>query len=450
MAEEAIAPVAGFYAALIDEELRIEEVELHAKEQELLATINQTPLIGVSVPLVEASSSQVVPEVSEGLPTETSIIPLPAASSSVAVAPLPTASLPIIELTSPVSSEKSPAEVAPGKRPGRKLTRAPSSKRRLILSTVELLSEGFAPTTLPFTKPTLVDLYPSLIFSSSPSSSSTAPGGTSFTFPLSLPESGSSPSSSSSYLVFAPPSIPTSSFSTSSSSIPVLLVLLGGSFTTAREEIRPLFGGLTPSEIINQFSHEETKNEKLKQQVAEMSSTTLSEESRKQYEGHLEILQSQFKSAMDLNTELSSKLEKQITETNKLKSDYESALADKLKTLHLKDNEIASLNVSLNTAKTEVSTKDAELKSSQTALVIYQAGEDDRFKERATTLIRSTEFNRSIIKSILAAYTAGAEGVVEQLREKGFLSHNPPPNFLDRRKLIDNRPDNLFPQLSIE
>ncbi|XP_042448971.1 flocculation protein FLO11-like [Zingiber officinale] len=310
MAEEAIAPwyaqisssfdkdarlaiLAGFYAALIDEELRLEEVKLRAKEQELLAAINPPSSIGASVPLFEAYSSQVAPEILEVPPAGTPVVPLPIVSSSVVVASSPTTSLPVIELTSPVSSEKSLAKIAPVKHPGCKLTRAPPSKRRLVVPDEELLSEGFASATLSSSEATLVDLYPSLIFSSSPSSSSTTPGSTSFTFPLSLPESGSLLTSSSSYLVFAPPSILTSSFSTTSSSIPILPILLGGSFTTAREEIRPLFGELTPPEIIDQFSHEETKmanmglarlmhnlyyeNEKLKQQVAEMSSTTLSE-----------------------------------------------------------------------------------------------------------------------------------------------------------------------------
>ncbi|XP_042386614.1 cell wall protein TIR4-like [Zingiber officinale] len=173
------------------------------------------------------------------------------------------------------------------------------------------------------------------------------------------------------------------------------------------------------------------------------------EKSKKQYETQLESLQSQFKSATNLNTELSSKLEKQLAETNKLRSDYESTLADKLKSLQLKDEEITSLNTSLNTAKMEASTKDAELKSSRTTLVEYKAGEDNRFKDRAMTLISSTEFNRPIIKSILAAYTTGAEGAT-RLQEEGFQSRDPPPNFLNHRKLIDNRPANLFSQLSIE
>lgn len=108
------------------------------------------------------------------------------------------------------------------------------------------------------------------------------------------------------------------------------------------------------------------------------------------------------------------------------------------------------MNASLNTAKTEASTKDDELKSSQTALVAYKAGEDDRFKERATALIKSDEFNKPIVRSILAALTVGAEGAIEQLRKKGFLSGDPPPNFLDKRKLVAKRPKNLFPQLSIE
>ncbi|XP_042415020.1 uncharacterized serine-rich protein C215.13-like [Zingiber officinale] len=409
-------------------ELRLEEAALHAKEQELLTALNQPSSIEVPAPPTEASNSQVVPEVSE-----------------VAVAAPAATSLPVIELTSPVSSERSLAEIAPSKRPGRKLTRAPPSKRRLTLSAEESPSEDFASAAPSPNEPTLTDLYPSLLFSSSPSSSSTAPGRASFTFPLSIPESGSLPSSFSSYLIFAPPSIPTSSCSTSSSTIPVLPVLLGGSFTTAREEIHTLFGELPPSKTIDQFSHEEIKRWMANMGLARLAHNLYSENEKLKYEAQVESLQTQFKSAIDLNTELSSKLEKQIAETNKLKSDYESTFADKLKALRLKDDEITSLNTSLNTAKTEASTKDVELKSSQSAPVVYKNGEDDRFKERVTTLINSTDFNRPIVKSILATYTAGADGAIKQLREENFLSRDLPPNFLNRCKLLVGRPADLFP-----
>ncbi|XP_042415019.1 flocculation protein FLO11-like [Zingiber officinale] len=460
MAEEMIAPwytqiLSSFdkdvqFSIRLQYEIPIEYDIIIPNPDEHPSALQLTPSsIEVPAPPTEASSSQVLPEVCEGPFAETTTVSLPIASSSVVAAATAATSLPVIELTSPVSSERSLTKIAPGKCTGRKLTRAPPSKRRLTLSTEESPSDDFASAAPSPNEPTLTDLYPSLLFSSSPSSSSTAPGRASFTFPLSIPESGFLPYSFSSYLIFAPPSIPTSSFSTSSSTIPVLPILLGGSFATAREEIHTLFGELPPSKTIDQFSHEETKrwmanmglarlahnlyseNEKLKQQVAELSSTTLSNESKKQYEAQVESLQTQFKSATDLNTELSSKLEKQIAETNKLKSDYESALADKLKTLRLKDDEITSLNTSLNTAKTEASTKDAELKSSQSALVVYKNGEDDHFKERATTLINSTDFNRPIVKSILATYTVGAEGAVKQLRDENFLSRDPPPNFLN-------------------
>ncbi|XP_042423422.1 cell wall protein TIR4-like [Zingiber officinale] len=373
--------LAGFYAALIDEELRLEEAQLRAKEQELLAALNQPSSTEVSIPVVETSSSQVVPEVTGDLPAKIPAVYLPATSSSVVVASPATTSLPIIELTFPISLEKSLAEVAPSKRLGRKLTRAPPPKRRLILSGEELLSEDFASTDLPSDELTLANLYSSLVFSDSPSSGTSAPSGTYFTFPLSFTESGSLPSSFSSYLVFAPPSIPTSSFSMGSSTVPVLPILLGGSFASAWEEIHPLFGELTTPETIDQFSHKET------QQVADMSSARTSEESKQQYEAQIESLQSQFKSATDLNKELTSKLEKQTVEINELKSNYESALANKLKALQPKDDEITSLNTSLNSAKTKASTKEAELQPSQTALVVYKAGEDGHFKDRAIVLI---------------------------------------------------------------
>ncbi|XP_042432794.1 cell wall protein TIR4-like [Zingiber officinale] len=228
-----LSPMDNFYSALIDEELHLEEDALRTKEQELLASIILPSSVEVLVPVAEASSSQVVPEASEGPPTEIPVIPLLTVSSPMAVASPAATSLPIIELTSPVSSEKSLAEVAPNKRPGRKLTRAPPSKRRLILPADDLVSEGFVLADLPSDEPTLAELYPSLIFPASPSSGTSAPGAVSFTSPLSIPESGSLPSSPSSYLVFAPPSILTSSFSVGSSTIPVLHILLGGSFASA-------------------------------------------------------------------------------------------------------------------------------------------------------------------------------------------------------------------------
>ena len=87
-------------------------------------------------------------------------------------------------------------------------------------------------------------------------------------------------------------------------------------------------------------------------------------------------------------------------------------MAEKLKVLQLKEDEITSLNTSLNSVKTEVSVKENELKTSQTALVVYKANEDTRYKERATAMIESPEFNRPIVKSILSAFTAGAQGAI--------------------------------------
>ncbi|XP_042404510.1 putative RING-H2 finger protein ATL21B [Zingiber officinale] len=144
-----------------------------------------------------------------------------------------------------------------------------------------------------------------------------------------------------------------------------------------------------------------TENEKLKsenkglqQQVIELSSAEFSAAAKKQFEIQIENLEARFKLVTDLNQELTSKL-------GELKENYEAELAEKLKALQLKEEEVASLTTSLDSAKAEASARTDELKSSQMALVVYRGGEDVRYKERATAMIESTEFNRPIVRSIL-------------------------------------------------
>ena len=253
----------SFYDALIDEEICVEEELLRAKEAEFLAAIAPPPSIEEPASLAEVPSSSGVREAPEGSPGDPAAEilpnPIPTVTSPVVAAVSSSTSLPFIELTSPGSSGKLIAEISTGKHPGRKLTRAPPSKRRLILPADELVSEGFASAGLPSDEPMLAELYPSLNFPASPFSSASASGDVSFTFPLSIPTSGSLPSSSSSYLVFAPPSIPTSSFSAGSSAIPVLPILLGGSFASSWDEVRPLFEEISIPEAIDRFSHKENQ-----------------------------------------------------------------------------------------------------------------------------------------------------------------------------------------------
>ena len=83
------------------------------------------------------------------------------------------------------------------------------------------------------------------------------------------------------------------------------------------------------------------------------------------------------------------------------------------------------------------------------ALVVYKGSEDIRYKERATAMIESPEFNRPIVKSILSAFTAGAQGAIQQLKEESYLSRDPSPNFLNRRRLIENKPPDLYPKLTL-
>ncbi|XP_042387703.1 uncharacterized protein LOC121979778 [Zingiber officinale] len=270
-----------------ESKLRLEEDAIRAKEKELLTAITPPPPIEEPTPLAEVPSSSAVLEAPEGLSTEIPVAPLPtvaspvAAASPVAVATSSSAPLPIIELTSPGSPGKSIAEIATGKRPGRKLTRVPPSKRRLILPADKLRwIENMGLSRL------MHNLY-------------------------------------------------------------------------------------------NENKKLRYENDKLRQQVTELSSAAFSAASKNQLEAQIESLQAQFKLAMDLNQKLTSKL-------GKLKADYESELAEKLKALQLKDDEVTSLNTSLNSAKTEVSIKEDKLKTSQTALVVYKANEDTRYKERAT------------------------------------------------------------------
>ena len=192
-----------------------------------------------------------------------------------------------------------------------------------------------------------------------------------------------------------------------------------------------------------------TENEKLKsenkglrQQVIELSSAEFSAAAKKQFETQIESLEARLKLVMDLNQELTSKL-------GELKENYEAELSEKLKALQLKENEVASLNNSLDLTKAEVAVRENELKTSQMALMVYKEHEDVRYKERATVMIESTEFNRPIVRSILSAFTAGAKGAIRQLEEEGYLARIPPLNFLNRRRLIEERPPDLYPKLTL-
>ncbi|XP_042417777.1 endochitinase A-like [Zingiber officinale] len=99
----------------------------------------------------------------------------------------------------------------------------------------------------------------------------------------------------------------------------------------------------------------------LQQQVTELSSAEFSAAAKKQLETQIESLEAQFKLVTDLNQELTSKL-------GELKDNYEAELSEKLKALQLKENEVASLNSSLDLTKAEVAAREKELKTSQMAL----------------------------------------------------------------------------------
>ncbi|XP_042387428.1 pollen-specific leucine-rich repeat extensin-like protein 1 [Zingiber officinale] len=184
--------VESFYDALINEELRLEEDVIRANEAELLAAIVLLPPIEEPAPLAEVPSSLGVLEAfeaPEGPSAEILASSLPAVTSPAAAAVSSSAPLPLIELTSPSSSGKSITELSKGKRPRCKLTRAPPSKRRLILPTDELVSEGFASADLPSDEPTLAELYPSLSFPASPFSNVSASGDSLPPHPFLLPPS---------------------------------------------------------------------------------------------------------------------------------------------------------------------------------------------------------------------------------------------------------------------
>ncbi|XP_042423487.1 uncharacterized protein LOC122011124, partial [Zingiber officinale] len=186
-------------------------VAIRAKEAELLAAIIPPPSIEEPTPLAEAPSSLGVLEAleaPEGPSTEILAISLPTVTSPMATTASSSAPLPLMELTSFGSPNKSIAELVTGKRPGRKLTRIPPSKRRLVLPADEQVSEGFVPADPPSDEPTLAELYPSLSFPASP-------------------------------------------FSNASAS--------GGSFTSDWDEVCPIFEELNTSETIDRFSHRENQ-----------------------------------------------------------------------------------------------------------------------------------------------------------------------------------------------
>ncbi|XP_042400859.1 uncharacterized protein LOC121990869, partial [Zingiber officinale] len=300
--------VDSFYDDLIDEELRLEEDVIRAKEAKLLAAIALPPSIEEQAPLVEVPSSLGILEALEAPEGPSAKIPassLLAVTSPAAVAVSSSAPLPLIELTSPGSSGKSLTKLSKGKRPGHKITRAPPSKRRLILPADELVSEGFTSADLPSDEPTLAELYPSLSFPASPFANANASG---------------------------------------------------DRWIENMDFSRLLHNLYTENKRLR------SENDKLKQEVAELSSAAFSAAAKKQLEAQIQSLQTKFKL--------------------------------------LKEDEITSLNTSLNSVRTEVSAKEAELKTSQMALVVYKGGEDVRYRERDTAMIESPEFNRPIVKSI--------------------------------------------------
>ncbi|XP_042387437.1 max-binding protein MNT-like [Zingiber officinale] len=125
----------------------MEEELLRAKEAEFLAAIAPPPSIEEPTPLAKIPSSSGLHETPGGSSRDPAAQilpdPAPAITSPAAVTVSPSASISLVELTSPGSSDKPLTEISTGKHPGRKLTRAPPPKRSLILTTDELASEDF-------------------------------------------------------------------------------------------------------------------------------------------------------------------------------------------------------------------------------------------------------------------------------------------------------------------
>ena len=116
----------SFYDALIDEEIRVKEELLHAKEAKFLAAIAPPPSIEEPARLAEIPNSSGLHETpgdsSRDPAAQIPPDPAPAITSPAAVTVSPSASLSLIELTYPGSSDKPITEISTGKRPGRKLT----------------------------------------------------------------------------------------------------------------------------------------------------------------------------------------------------------------------------------------------------------------------------------------------------------------------------------------
>ncbi|XP_042396373.1 petal death protein-like [Zingiber officinale] len=108
--------VEAYYDSMIEQQIKVRDEAIKAKEKELLAALNQPPSTEVPTSVGQSSSAE-VPTGTEGASVSQ------AAASKETLNDSPT----IVELPSPVSSRKSPERVPVRKR--RKLTLALSPKR---------------------------------------------------------------------------------------------------------------------------------------------------------------------------------------------------------------------------------------------------------------------------------------------------------------------------------
>ncbi|XP_042387360.1 uncharacterized protein LOC121979435 [Zingiber officinale] len=374
------------FRALVDKKICLEEEPLLAKERELNAELNTTSTQASNAPLPELSTQPTL------------------ASSSYTTSRETSTSLPPLSKDAPLELPKQAPKTTPTRKcPRWRLTLTPLPKKRAI-SVLEDIPIGDIQSTSP--EPTLSSLYPMLASpliqppKDPPIQSASLDPEFMMTFlePIPLPNQGTQGPP---ILLFSPPSLH-SSLSSSPTSSSTLPILLEGSLTTVWAEACQQLEKVTSAELADKFSFEETKwwvinmsvdcqlydlsqeNDTLRQQTLGVSSSHASRElaelcsqlqethklleteskNLSKWKASAENFESQVKLDANLHSELSSKLDKYITENAQLSSQLQALkdahaleLTAKDSNLGSKDSELNLLHSSLTTAQANISSK---------------------------------------------------------------------------------------------
>ncbi|XP_042467125.1 uncharacterized protein LOC122050271 [Zingiber officinale] len=122
----------------------------------------------------------------------------------------------------------------------------------------------------------------------------------------------------------------------------------------------------------------------------------------------------------------------------------EFALLQEQEQRKTQDAEISSLQKELEQLKLERDTlKDQNIKL-QTEFQSYKEQEEDRWEDRRLTYLRSPAFVNEYVRRIIGTLNHSVTGVIQQLREGGYLSREPPSLFINHRRLNQELSENLM------